>query len=493
MPKNIAQLNPTCVWQHFSKLCEIPRPSHHEQGVIDYIQSIAETAGLSHNMDTAGNLIVRKAATAGKSHCHGIVIQGHLDMVGQASKPHQHNFETDPINAYIDGAWVTAKHTTLGADNGIGVACALAVLTATDITHPPIEALFTINEESGMSGALGLQPDSLQGDWLLNIDTEEVGELYVGCAGGKDIIATIPLETEPSTPTHTAYMLTVSELKGGHSGIDIHRGRANANKLTNTLLQRAQTHTDIRVAAFNGGSLRNAIPRDANTHITLPNAQVSTLHQIMATYTDTIRTPEEPDIRIQLTPAERPDQVFTPAFLTRLLSAIEACPNGVEGWIPSLPNVVETSNNLARIFSDQTDIHIEALTRSAVETKRDALCERIAEIFRNIGSPERTHVHFSNAYPGWEPDMDSPLLQLMKTRHHALYGNMPEINVIHAGLECGVLGAVYPHWKMISFGPTIQGAHSPDERVRIEDVGLIWDYLVDVLAHIPEQPSLPEP
>ncbi|RMH45385.1 MAG: aminoacyl-histidine dipeptidase [Gammaproteobacteria bacterium] len=481
----IAKLAPQQVWKHFAKLCEIPRPSHHEQGVIDYIISLAEQRGLSYEIDSAGNLIVRKPATPGMESRLGVVMQGHMDMVAQKLPNIDHDFTKDPIRAYIDGEWVTADGTTLGADNGIGVAIALAVLESDDIPHPAVEGLFTVNEECGMSGALGLQPGILKGDWLFNIDTEEEGELYVGCAGGRDIEIRLPAKRTATPDGMVGAEIIVGGLKGGHSGVDIHLGRANANLLTNEFLQRA-LELDVHVAQFDGGSLRNAIPRDATTYVAVPDKNFDALCRLAETMTAEFRQrfgDIDPNIQIQINAAARPGTVFERGFIETLITTLAKCPNGVLRMIEDLPNVVETSDNIARITSDEQEVRIEISARSSVEHRKDELCAHIQSLFESIGAT----VTQSNDYPGWQPDMQSPLLALARDVYQRLYGKVPETKVIHAGLECGVLGAVYPRWKMISYGPTITGAHSPDERVRIADVGKVWDFTKALLAAVPEK------
>ncbi len=480
----LTQLQPQVVWKHFAELCKIPRPSHHEQGVIDYIVEMADKLGFAHKIDPAGNLIVTKPATVGMEDKLGIVIQGHMDIVAQKDKELQHNFETDPIDAYVDGDWVTARGTTLGSDNGIGVAMGLAVLESTTMVHPQIECLFTINEECGMSGALGLQPGYLTGDWLINIDTEEEGELYVGCAGGKDVVINFPVEFEAPIEGTIAVSLIVGQLKGGHSGVDIHLGRANANKINNQFLAQALLIGGVKVANFDGGSLRNAIPRDAKTELVIEADKLDALNNLAATLSEDLSTEfaaVDANISISIETSTMPEKVFTDESLNKLVNAVDECPNGVDSWIEAIPDVVETSNNLARIVSEGDSVKIEISARSSVGDERDRLSNEIKAVFEKYGA----RVKFGNQYPGWKPEMDSNLLQLMKRQYLKQFGKEPGIKVIHAGLECGVLGAVYPHWEMISFGPTITGAHSPDERCNIADVEKVWEYLVRVLENIP--------
>ncbi len=483
----ISQLNPQIVWKHFDQLCLIPRPSHHEQGVIHYIENFADSLGLGHEIDPAGNLIVRKNATAGMENCKGIIIQGHMDIVAQKENALEHDFEKDPIQPYIDGNWVTAKGTTLGADNGIGVAMALAVLESTELSHPAIEALFTVNEECGMSGALGLQPGYLKGDWLLNIDTEEEGELYVGCAGGKDIVISYPFEYVKAPDNTTAFELIVGRLKGGHSGVDIHLNRANANKLTNQYISEGLQTGGLYIASFDGGSLRNAIPRDATTKILIENSRIADFTSLAENLTKRLRQQYrniDADILISLKPSEQQvDAVIATDSLKKFIEVIEKCPDGVDSWIKDLPDVVETSDNLARVLTRGNIIDVEISARSSVEQERERLSHQIKSLFENIGAK----VKFGNTYPGWKPEMNSELLKLTRKIYKDCFGKEAGVKVIHAGLECGVLGAVYPQWEMISFGPTITGAHSPDECCNIKDVEKVWKYLQEILKNIPQK------
>lgn len=484
----IRDLQPKAIWNYFADLCEIPRPSYHEQGVVDYLMAFAKQNHLEAEIDDTGNVIIRKKASVGMEDCYGIILQGHMDMVAQKSKDLNHDFEEDPINAYIEGDWVTAKGTTLGSDNGIGVAAALAVLSADELQHPPLEALFTVNEERGMSGALGLKAGYLKGDWLLNLDTEEDGELYVGCAGGVDVVVSLPVTYEVVPEGMVPYQLVISGLKGGHSGVDIHLGRANANLVTNEFLVAALAKFDVRVAQFDGGSLRNALPRDASTLVWLfPDnlGDLRNLSQNLSTKLLQQFSGKEQQINIEWVDASASSnnspKVLPKIWLNQFLNTIASCPNGVKSWIKELPDVVQTSSNLARIVSNDAIIEMEISVRSSVEEEKNELAHEIEQLFLALDAK----VSVCNSYPGWKPDMNSGLLQLMKQQYQNLFGKEAGVKVIHAGLECGVLGATYPHWQMISFGPTIMGAHSPDESVRIVDVEKMWRYLVAVLENTP--------
>ncbi|UTW45140.1 aminoacyl-histidine dipeptidase [bacterium SCSIO 12696] len=484
MNQPISQLQPNELWNHFQELCNRPRPSKQEQAVVDYVLDVAARNNLESFLDTVGNVIVRKPATAGMEDRRGVILQSHLDMVPQKNAASSHNFSTDPISAYVDGDWVTADGTTLGADNGIGCAAMLAVLESTEITHGPIEALFTIDEEAGMTGAQGLQPNVLQGDILLNLDSEDEGELFVGCAGGVDVNIKLPFSSEPVPAGRVAFELNVGGLVGGHSGLNINDGRGNANKITNRLLHSAVEKFSVGVYQFNGGTLRNAIPREAFTGVTVASEQADAFKIWVSEFAAMVSAElagVEDSFAITLTPAELPSTQIDGMVLGRFIEAVYACPNGAARMISALPGVVETSNNLAVVFNDDNTIYVQCLTRSASDTARDDLAESVASSFRLAGADVCT----AGAYPGWAPKMDTELLTLMINKHSELFDIEPKVSVIHAGLECGILGAIYPNWDMISFGPTIRGAHSPDEKVSIPAVASFWEYLKSALEDMP--------
>ena len=482
----LIHLQPTELWSHFQQLCNRPRPSKEEQAVVDYVLEFAARNNLESLVDEVGNVIVRKPATAGMEDRRGVILQSHLDMVPQKNAASSHNFSTDPISAYIDGDWVTAEGTTLGADNGIGCAAMLAVLESSDIPHGPIEALFTIDEEAGMTGAQGLQPGVLQGDILLNLDSEDEGELFVGCAGGVDVNIKLPFASEPVPQNSVAFELNVGGLVGGHSGLNINDGRGNANKITNRLLHTAVEQFGVGVYQFNGGTLRNAIPREAFTGIIVAADKADAFGAWVEQFATVVAAElagVEESFAITLTPAELPASQIERATLDRFIQAVYACPNGATRMVSSLPGVVETSNNLAVVFNDEKNIYVQSLTRSASDSARDDLAEAVASSFRLAGA----EVHTAGAYPGWKPKMDTDLLSMMVAKHNQLFGYEPKVTVIHAGLECGILGSIYPNWDMISFGPTIRGAHSPDEKVSIPAVASFWAYLKGALADIPSE------
>lgn len=486
MSNEISKLSPIEVWENFYQLTRIPRPSHHEEQIRKFIANFGKELGLETIQDEAGNVIIRKPATAGMEKRKGVILQGHLDMVPQKNSDKVHDFTKDPIETFIDGEWVRANGTTLGSDNGIGVSAAMGVLASKDLTHGPIEALFTATEETGMDGANGIKPGILKGDILINMDSEDEGELYVGCAGGEDANAQFKF-TEVPVPTESiAFRLNVIGLKGGHSGVDIQLGRGNANKIFFRLLKETYKTCGVRLASINGGNLRNAIPREAFGVITVPYENADKLVGQIAGLTTIIKrelTATEPTLKIELSKIEMPASLIDEKTQINLTHAIVACPNGVIRMSDSMPGLVETSTNLAIVKSDNATktIEIACLMRSSVDSARIQLGSRMDSVFTLAGAK----VLLKGGYPGWKPNLDSPILKTMQQIYNTKFGRIPEIKAIHAGLECGILGGTYPHWDMISFGPTIRFPHSPDEKVNIESVSKFWDFLVETLKNIP--------
>ncbi|MBN1928843.1 MAG: aminoacyl-histidine dipeptidase [Chlorobiaceae bacterium] len=484
MPSAITELQPQGLWKHFDHLTRIPRPSGHEAGVREHIVRFAAALGLESLIDRAGNVLVRKPATKGMENRKGVILQAHLDMVPQKNADCVHDFRRDPIETFIDQGWVRARGTTLGADNGIGVAAALAVLESATLRHGPLEALFTANEEAGMTGAMGLQPGVLQGEILLNLDSEDEGQLFIGCAGGLDGTMTFACRPEPLPPGFAGFEIRVSGLKGGHSGLDIHLGRGNANKIMNRLLQAGHECCGLRLASIDGGSLRNAIPRESAAIVAVPDGRKELLAETIRLHANAIAgelAAADPGLRIDIVPADVPEAVIGQAVLERLLQAVSRCPNGVVGMSAEMEAVVETSNNLARVKSDGHRVTVECLLRSSIDASLDELSATI----RNIAIGSGAACSFDGGYPGWKPDPDSPILHLMQRIYRQRFGRTPEIRAIHAGLECGIIGNIYPALDMISFGPTIRFPHSPDEKAECASVQKFWDFLVDVLAGIP--------
>ncbi|MBN2417551.1 aminoacyl-histidine dipeptidase [bacterium] len=484
MSDEIKKLEPKPVWNHFYSLTQIPRPSKKEAAVIDFVKKFGESLGLETIVDAVGNVIIKKPATAGMDNRKTVCLQGHLDMVPQKNSTVAHDFEKDPIDACIDGEWVTARDTTLGADNGIGVAAAMAVLESKELEHGPLEALFTVDEETGMTGAFGLKPGLLAADILINMDSEDEGELYVGCAGGEDTTITFSYEEKPVPADMKAYTLSVTGLKGGHSGLDINLGRGNAVKALNRILWNLDTAVGLELASIDGGSLRNAIPREAFAVIlvnTVKSTQAVGLVNELSGIMKAELSGTEPDMHIGFEEAGMPDAIIESGVKKNLIRAIYGCADGVIRMSDAVEGLVETSTNLASVTSENGKIALASLQRSSVDSAKNDVCTRMRTVFELAGAD----VVHEGAYPGWKPDMESAILKKMQQVYSDLYGKTPEIKAIHAGLECGLLGAVYPGMDMISFGPTIRHPHSPDEKVNIATVQKFWDYLVATLKDIP--------
>lgn len=483
----LSHLEPTAVWNIFEELCAIPRPSKHEQKAIDYVKNFGERLGLETIVDHAGNVVIRKPATPGMENRKGIVLQGHLDMVPQKNNDTKHDFLTDPIRPVLEGDWVRATGTTLGADNGIGVAVALALLQDDSVAHGPLECLFTIDEETGMTGAFALEPDVLQGEILINLDSEDEGELYIGCAGGIDTIATFGCEKEVLGQNMAAYHLEVKGLRGGHSGLDIHLGRGNANKILNRILWKANRELSLQLVSINGGSLRNAIPREAEAVIAIPKENEDKFLAMVETISDTVKKElgeADPNLIIQASKSVTPKTAFSHMNSSHLFNAVSACPNGVMRMVPGMQDVVETSSNLAIITSGTDNIIIETLQRSSSDSAKADLCDMIRSCFELAGAT----VEHKGAYPGWKPNPSSPILKTMKEVYRQMYEKVPEQKVIHAGLECGIIGGVYPGLDMISCGPTIRNPHSPDEKVHAGTVKMFYDFMAETLKNAPVLP-----
>lgn len=486
---DIRQLEPRALWNHFYSLTQIPRPSGKKEPIGTFLEDFGKSLGLETLRDEVGNVLVRKPATAGMENRKAVVLQAHMDMVPQKNSGIAHDFETDPIEAYIDGEWVTARDTTLGADNGIGVAAAMAILASKDIPHPAIEMFITVDEETGMFGAFGLQPNFLKADILINMDSEDEGELYVGCAGGIDANVDFRYQETKVPEGDLALKITLKGLKGGHSGVDIHLQRANANKLMFRFLKEAVADYEARLASIEGGSLRNAIPREAFAVITVPADGVTDIIELAATYED-LFTVEfdgvEENIRFSAESTDLPSGLIPEEIQDDLINSVTSCPNGVFRVIPEMPTVVETSNNLAIVKSDGKSIVCKCLIRSSVESRKQELASMIQSNFATAGAK----IEFSGDYPGWKPNLKSPILKEMTRVYEQKYNITPKIMIIHAGLECGILGIHYPNMDMISFGPTIRYPHSPDEKVNIATVQKFWDFLLATLAEIPQKTNL---
>lgn len=480
----ITQLSPKAVWHFFDQICSIPHPSKYEEQLAQYIVSFAQAEGLDVRRDNTGNVIIKKPATAGMENRKGVVLQAHIDMVPQKNEETVHDFTQDPIVPFIDGEWVTATGTTLGADNGMGMATCLAILAAKDIEHGPLEVLLTIDEEAGMTGAFGLEAGWLDGDILLNTDSEQEGEVYMGCAGGVDAALTVDIQREAVPADHQAIKLVVKGLKGGHSGCDIHTGRGNANKLMARFFVGHADALGLRINNFTGGSLRNALPREASVIATLPTANVDKLNALFAEYQQMVKAElghVETDITVFTEACAQPNDVMLIADQTRLMHILNVCPNGVIRMSDDIEGVVETSLNMGVITTDADKVTILCLIRSLIDSGRSY----VEGILQSLAALSGAKCSVAGAYPGWKPDADSEIMQVFRETYQQMYGNKPNIMVIHAGLECGLFKEPYPEMDMLSFGPTIKFPHSPDEKVKIDTVQMFWDQMLAILQNIP--------
>ena len=482
----LSQLEPKALWKYFSELNAVPRPSKKEERVIQFMLDFAQSLGLEHVKDEVGNVIIKKPATAGMESRETLVMQSHLDMVHQKNADTQFDFESQGIDMFVDGDWVKAKGTTLGADNGIGVATIMAILASPDIPHPAIEALFTIDEETGMTGALGLKGGLLSGKILLNLDTEDDHELTIGCAGGIDVSGAISYTALPVAVNSVGLQIKISGLTGGHSGMDIILGRANANKLMNRLLLTLTEEYNVQISSIDGGGLRNAIPRESVSLIACHSDQVdaikSTVQSLLGIFKTEYRI-TDPNLMINLDQIEAPELVLEKAFQALLLRVIQVLPNGIFRMTPGIEGLVQTSNNVARVLVNSGQVSIQCLTRSSVDSEKFELASVIQSAFELLGA----QTDLKGSYPGWTPLPDAPIVKLMSHIYTEIFQSSPKVNACHAGLECGILGTNYPGMQMISFGPNITGAHSPDESVQISSVQKFWKYLLKTLEQIPSK------
>ena len=482
----LTNIEPQEIWKHFSALNAVPRPSKKEERVIQFIVNFGQSLDLETLVDEVGNVLIKKPATSGLENCKTVVLQSHLDMVHQKNNDTIFDFDQQGIEMFIDGDYVKAKGTTLGADNGLGVATIMAILESQDIAHPAIEALFTIDEETGMTGAMGLKGGWLTGDILLNLDTEEDDELDIGCAGGIDVTAIANYDEESITMADfNSFDITVKGLRGGHSGMDIHKGFGNANKIMNRILFLASEDFGLQIVTIHGGSLRNAIPRESVAKVVVPKMYEEVflfeINELINEIKNELKT-TEPNLQIVLTQtAEISDKVMPSLAQFYFLRAVYAAPNGVYRMSADFDNLVETSNNIAKIKVEKGEVIIENLTRSSVETAKFDLANALKSVYELMGC----EVTFSGAYPGWTPNPNSEILQVMTKNYEKLFGDKPRVVACHAGLECGILGQNYPKMDMISFGPNIYGAHSPDEKVSISSVIKYWQLVKETLKNIP--------
>ncbi|MDR5589853.1 aminoacyl-histidine dipeptidase [Christiangramia sp. SM2212] len=485
MNEEIRELEPKVLWDKFADLNAVPRPSKKEERVIEFIKDFGNNLTLRTEVDSVGNVVIYKPATKGMESRKKIVLQAHLDMVHQKNNDTDFDFDTQGIDMYVDGDWVRAKGTTLGADNGLGVATMMAILESDSIEHPAIEALFTIDEETGMTGAKGLSPDLLEGDILLNLDTEEDDEIGIGCAGGVDITATKKYDEEKMPETYRSYSVKVKGLSGGHSGMDIIKGLGNANKIMNRLLVNTSEELKMRVSEIDGGGLRNAIPRESEAIIAIPDTEEESFKKEFDLRASEIKSEyasleKNLSIELQKIPAEGSLMDFKSQ--REVLLALAGAHNGVYRMSPEIEGLVEASNNVANVTLKDGEVHIKCLTRSSVESTKDDLANSLTSVFELAGFD----VKLSGEYPGWAPNSDSAILKTLDEIYQKMNGEKADIAACHAGLECGIIGSHYPNMDMISFGPTIRGAHSPDERASVKSAQKYWKFLLEVLKNIPE-------
>ena len=484
MDRKIGHLKPEVVWGYFEEVCQVPRPSKNEGEIIAFLEQFSIDNQLSFKKDEAGNVLISKPATKGYENCKGVVLQSHLDMVCEKNAGIEHDFFNDPIKPYIAGEWVKAEGTTLGADCGIGIAASMAVLTDRDMEHGPIECLFTVDEETGLTGAKALQPGFLSGKILINLDSEDEGELFIGCAGGIDTVAKFTYKEEEVPGGFFPIEIKVSGLLGGHSGDDINKGRGNAIKILVRFIWESHQKYGIRVAAFSGGNLRNAIAREAETVIMVQNgykenlvADFNVFKHEMAIETELT----EPGLRVDLNSTDTPAFIIDDKTVANLLNALYVCPHGVQSMSFKMPGMVETSTNLASVkLVGEHGIEVTTSQRSDIESGKKSIASVVMAVFEMAGAT----VRHSEGYPGWAPNPKSPVLGVTVKAYEQLFGKKPRVRSIHAGLECGLFLEKYPALDMVSFGPTILGAHSPDERIHIDSVQKFWLLLTEVLKHI---------
>lgn len=482
--RNLKGLQPEAVWEYFEEICQIPRPSRKEEKIGAWLMEFARKHDLEARRDEAGNVLICKPAVAGKEHIPGVVLQSHMDMVCEKNSDVKHDFDHDPIVPYIDGEWVKARGTTLGADDGIGMAAALAVLTSRDIQHGPLECLFTVDEETGLTGAFALQPGFFSGRILLNLDSEDEGEMFIGCAGGIDTVIRLPYRKVETPAYKFAVRVSVKGLQGGHSGDDINKGRGNAIKILNRFLWDMNDKYGICAASFEGGNLRNAIAREASAVLVFDEILKENIRVDFNVYMaemEEVWKLTEPGLQLELESVELPSQTLDQDSTNRLLNALYACPHGVFSMSSRMPGMVETSTNLASVrFVEENTVSITTSQRSDVDSEKMNIAHMVASVFRLAGA----QVEHGEGYPGWAPNPESGILKVAVESYRRLFGKAPVVRSIHAGLECGLFLEKYPGMDMISFGPTLRGVHSPDEKININTVEMWWRHLVDILEQL---------
>ena len=480
------ELKPASVFHYFAEICKVPRPSKKEEKIIAYLMNFAAEHGLEAKKDEAGNILIKKPATAGKENLKTVILQSHIDMVCEKNSDSNHDFLNDPIETYIDGEWLKAKGTTLGADNGIGMATQLAVLAANDIEHGPIECLFTVDEETGLTGAFALKEGFMDGDILINLDSEDEGELFIGCAGGANTTAEFVYEEIDAPQDYFFFQVAIKGLTGGHSGDDISKNRANANKLLNRFLSQLAAKYDLYLCEIDGGNLHNAIPREARALCAVPMKHKEDVRIDMNVYTAEIENEfsvTEPNLRTELGSESPCAKAIDRDTVARLLKSLYAVHHGVYAWSQDMPGLVETSSNLASVKMVESKIKIVTSQRSSILSSRKDMSEVVRSAFLLGGADVKT----SDGYPGWKPNPASPILKVAIESYKKLFGVEPKVKAIHAGLECGLFLEKYPHLDMFSTGPTLRGVHSPDERMHIPAVDKFWKHLLDVLVNVPQK------
>ena len=481
------ELKPAGVFKYFAEICQVPRPSKKEGTIIAYLKAFGEKHNLETKVDEAGNVLIKKPATPGKENLQTVILQSHVDMVCEKNNDVEHDFLVDPIETEIDGEWMKAKGTTLGADNGIGVATELAILADDTIEHGPLECLFTVDEETGLTGAFALKEGFMNGDILLNLDSEDEGELFIGCAGGIDSVAQFTYKEVDVPAGYFFFKIEVKGLKGGHSGGDIHLGRGNANKILNRFLSKMMAKYDLYLCEINGGNLRNAIPREAYAICAVPETAKHDVRADLNIFTAEVENElavTEPDLKLVLESEAPRAKAIDQDTTARLLKALYAVPHGVYAMSQDIPGLVETSTNLASVkMKPGNIIRIETSQRSSILSARDDMANTVRAAFQLAGAD----VSFGDGYPGWKPNPHSAILEVATASYKRLFGTDAQVKAIHAGLECGLFLDKYPSLDMISFGPTLTGVHSPDERMHIPSVDKFWRHLLDILANIPEK------
>ncbi|HBF88137.1 MAG TPA: cytosol nonspecific dipeptidase [Bacteroidales bacterium] len=479
-------LNPEIVWTYFEQICQVPRPSKKEEKIIKFLQDFGKKHNLETKVDKAGNVLIKKNASKGNEKMKTVLLQSHMDMVCEKNNDTVFDFDNDSIIPFVSGEWVKAKGTTLGADDGIGMAAQMAILASNDIEHGAIECLFTVDEETGLTGAFALEEGFLNSDILLNLDSEDEGQIFIGCAGGVDTVATFDDESESVPSNHIAYRIDVKGLQGGHSGDEIHKGLGNSNKILNRFLWENEDHFELRLSVFDGGNLRNAIPREAYAIVTvnekLKNEFIAEFKKYSLSIKDEFSV-TEPKMELTINETSLPKNVIDENTQFNLFNSLYACPHGVYAWSAKMPGLVETSTNLASVKFKNNKIEVTTSQRSSVNSAKEDIANMVESVFTLAGAD----VKHGEGYPGWAPNPDSEILKISVASYKKLFGNEPEVRAIHAGLECGLFLEKYPKLDMISFGPTIKGAHSPEERINIKTVEMWWAHLLDILKLIPKK------